>query len=463
MLKINDIYIENGLIVPPSKPDRELIFPDKEIYPGFCDSHTHLVQCGIKKSRLNLSSVKSKGELYELLNEWIKNEKTKDIIIAEDWDESNWKHRGFPTREELTKISKNKAVILRRICGHIAIANEEALSRLPGEWKRIDRTTGILKEDVVLRINEIFPISENEIKEGILLAQKEMIELGVTSVHDIMTPEYFRAYQSLEKEKELKISVYCFITEGYIDSIPNLRSSNKVKLAGTKVFIDGSIGARTAALEDFSYIQGGKGLLLRTKEQIEPLIRLSNENGYQLAFHAIGDRAIQTVLDAMNVNPVDNPGRHRIEHFELARDKQIKQAIKKNLILSMQPNFLKWSKPCGLYENVLKKDYQENNRLSFIMEEGGNVCFGSDGMPYGPLFGIKQAVTAPSLSQRITKSDAIRAYTKGGAYASFKESETGDIQKGMKADLVVVDEKGIYMTIIDGRIIYQRESWCVGV
>ncbi|MCK4421735.1 amidohydrolase family protein, partial [candidate division WOR-3 bacterium] len=359
------------------------------------------------------------------------------IIIAEDWDESNWKHRGFPTREELTKISKNKAVILRRICGHIAIANEEALSRLPGEWKRIDRTTGILKEDVVLRINEIFPISENEIKEGILLAQKEMIELGVTSVHDIMTPEYFRAYQSLEKEEELKISVYCFITEGYIDSIPNLISSNKVKLAGTKVFIDGSIGARTAALEDFSYIQGGKGLLLRTKEQIEPLIRLSNENGYQLAFHAIGDRAIQTVLDAMNVNPVDNPGRHRIEHFELARDKQIKQAIKKNLILSMQPNFLKWSKPCGLYENVLKKDYQENNRLSFIMEEGGNVCFGSDGMPYGPLFGIKQAVTAPSLSQRITKSDAIRAYTKGGAYASFKESETGDIQKGMKADLVV--------------------------
>jgi len=459
MLKLNDIYIENGLITSPGKPDREFSFPQKEIYPAFCDSHTHFVQLGLKNNRLVLSNLKSKKELYERLYAWIKKKDEREIIIAEDWDESEWKKKAFPTKEELNKISKERPIILRRICGHIAIANDPALSRIPEGWERIDYRRGILEEDVVLKINEIFPPSAEETRRAILHAEGELLKLGITSIHDTVIPEYLRAYQALEGERKLRISIYAFMKENYIDEMIDFKSSNKVRLAGIKVYTDGSIGARTASLNNFSYTTGGKGLLLRTEEQLERLIEYANNNEYQLAIHAIGDNAIETVLDAMNKNPISNPSRHRIEHFELARDEQIKKAIKKNIILSMQPNFLKWSKPGGLYENALGKEFEDNNRLSIILGEGGVVTFGSDGMPYGPLFGIKEAMKAQSPSQRIEHDGAIKAYTEGGAYASFREEETGKILKGMKADLVVIDEEGIYMTILDGEIEYQREGY----
>ncbi len=458
MLKINDIYMEDGVITSPGKPEREFSFPKKEIYPGFCDSHTHFIQLGLKNNQLILSEVKSKKELYERLNEYLKKKDTKEIIMALDWDESEWEEKLFPTKEELNKISKDRPIILRRVCGHIAIVNDSALSRIPKGWERIDHGKGILEEDVVLKLNEIFPPSTEEIRKAAFLAQSELIKLGITSIHDIVIPEYFKAYQALERVGEIKLSFYCFIVENYINEMKDLSSSEKIKLAGIKVFTDGSIGARTAALNKFSYTSGSKGLSLMRKEQLEKLIEYSNNNGYQLAIHAIGDNAIQTVLDAMNKNPKNNPARHRIEHFELASNKQIKEAIEKNILLSMQPNFLKWSKRGGLYEKALGKDYPDNNRLSIILREGGTVAFGSDGMPYGPLFGIKEATEAPFPSQRIEKEKAIKAYTEGGAYASFMEKEIGKIEKGMRADLVVVDEEGIYMTIIDGKIEYCRKS-----
>jgi len=459
VLKLNDIYIKNGLISAPCKPDKEIMIPDKRIYAGFCDSHTHFVQLGIKKKRLNLSNVKSKEELFEKLYKFIKKREKEEIIIAEDWDESNWKDRVFPTKKEINIISKTIPIILRRICGHMAVANDSALEMIPDGLKIIDRKNGILEEDVVLKINEIFPPPFEEIKKAILIAQDDLLKLGITAVHDVTVPEYFKACQELEREGKLKLFIYCFIKEDYMDEIKMLSSSKKVKLAGIKIFTDGSIGARTAAINNFSYKDGSKGLILKNEEYLKEIIKNSNRNGYQLAIHAIGDKAIDVVLNAMKVNPEDNPARHRIEHFELANDSQIKKAVSQNLILSMQPNFIKWSKPGGLYEMVLGKNYAFNNRFSDIINKGGKIAFGSDGMPYGPLFGIKEATEAPFLSQKISIEDAIKAYTEGGAYASFMEDKRGKIERGMKADLVAIDKDGIYMTIVNGNIEYCRKNY----
>ncbi len=454
MLKINDTWMKDGFIT--SKGKKKFSFPDKEIYPGFTDSHTHLIQLGLKKSNLGLSGVKSKKELFKKLSIWIKNKSSKDIVIAEDWDESNWIEKEFPTKEELNRISRNKPIILRRVCGHIAIANDAALSRIPRGWEQINYSTGILKEVVVLKLNEIFPPSNQKLREAILLAQDELIELGIVSVHDMMIPDYFRAYQSLEREGKLKLFIYAFITEDYLDEIKELISSKKVKLAGIKIFMDGSIGARTAALQDYSYNSNGKGLLLKSKEQVQKLIEFANKNGYQLAFHAIGDLAIQTVLSGMEKNPKENPRRHRIEHFELARDDQIKEAVQKRIILSMQPNFLKWSKPGGLYEQALGRNYKRNNRFASILDEGGIITFGSDGMPYGPLNGLEHSTSAPFPSQKIDRKQAIKLYTEGGAFASFREKELRRLEKGGKGDLVVVDKDSIYITVINNKIEYLR-------
>lgn len=458
VLKLNNIYIKNGLITSPGKPDKEIMIPDKRIYPGFCDSHTHFVQLGIKKKRLNLSKVKSKGELFEKLYQFIKEKEKEEIIIAEDWDESIWKDRALPTKKEINRISKTKPIILRRVCGHIAIVNDSALERIPDGLQIIDRENGILEEDVVLKINEIFPPSFEELKKAILIAQDELLKVGITAIHDISVPGYFKACQELEKEGKLKLLIYCFIKEDYIDEMKTLSSSKKVRLAGIKIFTDGSIGARTAAVKNFSYKDGSKGLILKNEKYLKEIIKNSNRNGYQLAIHAIGDKAIEVVLNAMKVNTEDNTERHRIEHFELASDSQIKKAISQNLILSMQPNFIKWSKPGGLYEMTLGKNYIYNNRFSYIINEGGKIAFGSDGMPYGPLFGIKEVTESPLLSQKINIEDAIKAYTEGGAFAAFLEDERGKIEKGMKADLVALDKDGIYMTIVNGKIEYCRKN-----
>lgn len=458
MIKFNDIYVENGLIASPGKADEKYEFPGAEVLPGFCDSHTHFVQYGLKQKRLNLEGVVSLDELYEKLKAWLEKETEAEVVVAEDWDESEWEESIFPDKETLNRIAPDRPVILRRVCGHIAVANDSALYLIPGSWDFVNREKGILKEDIVLKMNEVFPPSGNEIREAILRAQSDFISLGITSIHDIMIPDYFRSFKSLDDEGKLKLNVHAFITEEYIDELKDLNSGKKIELGGIKIFTDGSIGARTAAVDKYSYREGDKGISLHTVDELKESVNFANHNGYQLAIHAIGDSAIQMVLDSMEVNSEGNPERHRIEHFELATMSQIEEAIRKNLILSMQPNFLKWSRPGGLYERTLGEKWNESNRFSEIMIRGGHLTFGSDGMPYGPLFGINQAISAEFNSQRISRKSALRAYTRGGAYASFREKESGILEEGKRADLVIVDKDEVAMTVIDGRVEYSREE-----
>lgn len=452
------IHVKNGHFCKPEEAEREFTFTDKEIIPGFCDSHTHFTQLGLKKERLNLARITSREELYEVLSDWVQNHGEREIIIAEDWDESNWEESEFPTRDEINRICPKKPVILRRVCGHIAVANDEALKKIPEGWERINFKNGIMEEDVVLRLNEIFPPGDILLEKSILGAQEELFKLGITSIHDIAIPEYFKKYRELESEGKLKLKIHSFITEEYIDKLQSLEDGKRVKLAGIKIFMDGSIGAKTAALSDYTYRKGGRGLLLKEEDSLRDLIKFANRKKYQLAIHAIGDRAIGTVLKAMEVNPTDNPRRHRIEHFELATESQIKEACEKNILLSMQPNFLKWSKPGGLYENVLGPRWKKNNRFKTIINRGGKIIFGSDGMPYSPLFGIKMATTSSNPEQKLNRKESLRMYTGGGSFGSFNENRRGEIKKGMEADFTAIDGERIFKTVINGNVVYSRDK-----
>jgi predicted amidohydrolase YtcJ len=279
--------------------------------------------------------------------------------------------------------------------------------------------------EAVLYINEIFKPNFKRIKEAILTAQDEMKKLGIVGVSDMMNPEYFNAFIELENEGKIEIMVSAFIYDKDIESLKFLRSGKKVKLKGIKIFMDGSIGARTAAINNFRYIDTkGKGLLLRDSEYIEKILRFAEDNGYQIAIHCIGDRAISEALGGFKRFGDKNLLRHRLEHFELATDEEIDFAIRKNLILSMQPNFIgNWSKLDGLYGKAFGKDYIFNNRINLILRKGGFVAFGSDGMPYSPEYGIKSVVESPVESQRISYDEAIRCYTFNSAFASSIEKE----------------------------------------
>ncbi|MEE9236807.1 MAG: amidohydrolase family protein, partial [Thermoplasmata archaeon] len=241
-----------------------------------------------------------------------------------------------------------------------------------------------------------------------------------------------------------------------------------LRLGPIKAFLDGSLGARTAALlQDFEDEPGNPGRLMGSEEEMFKLIREAAGAGFQLALHAIGDSGIEVALRGLS--RVDCEGkRHRIEHLELPSDENLRVAKRLGIVASMQPNFIgKWGRPGGLYEERLGVERMRcNNPLRLVLDEGIQLAFGSDHMPFSPLFGVHWAVNAPFENQRLSVEEALRCYTHTPAYASFEEGLKGTIEPGKLADLVVlekdplqyaerIEEIPVYMTIFDGRIVYE--------
>ncbi len=379
----------------------------------FFDAHTHFVSMGLNLIRPDLSDTHSVKEVYDEVQNYIEKNRDEKIIIAVNWDESKWEKNVYPEKEEMDKIFPSHPVIMRRICGHIAVANTPALKLIPPEWKFVDYQTGILKEDVVLYLERIFPPTPATIEKAILMAQEIAIKENVVKIGDITYPEYLEQYYKLDKQGKLKIDIDAYIPYNFLPESLEFQNTERVRFMGIKLFLDGSIGAHTAALKEFHYSDGTQGMLLHTDEDLEAIIKFAEENQLSVIMHSIGDRAIEQALNVYkNTMKQGNPHNNRIEHFELATDRQIKEAVDLNIILSMQPNFVgNWSGKGGLYEKALGKDYKKNNRFRKILDEGGKIVFGSDCMPFSPKYGINSAVNAPFPEQRLTLEEAISLYS----------------------------------------------------
>ena len=276
----------------------------------------------------------------------------------------------------------------------------------------------------------------------------------------------------------LRFAIY--ILSKYLQSILKSGMSSGLgddflKLAGIKVFCDGSVGAKTAAMKKPYKGLRTRGKILVSKQKLNSIIKEAEKNGLQLMVHSIGDRTTAEILKVFekNIKPlssgVKNPLRHRLEHIEILDDASIKKMARMNLIASMQPNFARrWQHPGGLYECYLSKRYKEMNCFRKLYDAGVKVIFGSDCMPLGPLYGIKGAHQHPFSCGRLSRKEAFKMYTKAGAYATFEEGKKGTVEKGKFADLVVLDknplkEKNlddikILMTIVNGKVMYRRKS-----
>jgi len=443
----------------------------RTILPGFIDSHTHLIGMGLEEIRLDLSGTDSLLDAMEMVSERVKASPPEEIIIGVNWDESRWREGRAPTREELNRVAPKNPLVLRRICGHQAVANVKALALIGRGWKRVDRERGILLEDVCLNLDDIFPPSRDQLLSALRSAIGRAHREGVTSVQDMAKPSHLWAYQRLRQRGELKIRAYINLpfAQGKRLSNSGLETGfgdELIRLGGLKTFADGSIGAKTAAL--FTPYRGGKtkGLLLHSQKSITEMVRRGEDGGHQLLIHAIGDRAIHQVLKAYEKSITDsNPLRHRIEHFELAREEDMEEARRLGILLSMQPNFIgNWSKPGGMYEDHLPR-WRENNQFGLIKEKGLRIALGSDCMPLSPLYGLRSVIDAPFPQQRIKVEDALRMYTLEPAYFSFEEGIKGSIKEGKLADLVVlsqdifgvgIDGAEVDLTIWGGEIVYRR-------
>lgn len=276
----------------------------------------------------------------------------------------------------------------------------------------------------------------------------------------------------MEEEEGLDLRIRCYIYYDEVNEDEPVEISDFLSLEGLKVFADGSIGARTAALEEeYADDPGNRGILIHDQEELEKIIENGEKKGFQIMVHAIGDRAISTVINAFEESSTRaSELRHRIEHAEMLWEENIRRVRDLNLILSAQPNFAyKWSKPGGMNDTRLgKKRLQNCNPYWDIQRSLVKMTFGSDCMPMDPLFGIYSAVNHPILEQRISTYNALQSYITNGAYAGKDENKFGKFKEGMSADFVVlsanplesdnIKDIEVIMTVVDGKIVYDNRK-----
>ncbi len=497
--------VKDGRIVAVFKSDEEverfaegaleiLDIGGKTVITGFFDGHTHLASLGVGFSHLNLGDTKSLVEALDRVKDKVEEEGEGEDkwIIGFGWDETVWEEKRYITGKDIGRVAPNNPVFLRRVCCHLVTVNSLAFEKLkidpnaPGVEKDVGgEVTGVLA-DVKLDLSSIRP-SKEKVKEAIRKACKYANSLGITSVNDFASDYQFEPYLEMDREdegkgEERRLTVrinLCpkidFLEELETRSLKAGDGSDFLKIGALKIFIDGSIGAYTAKLsEPYSDKVETTGKFMRSKEEFKELIKRAMVLGFQTASHAIGDEAIKMVLDVFEElekkHPEIRKQRHKIEHAELLTDEGMRRLKSLGLFLSMQPNFLQWQGEKGFYWLRLGEERcGKLNEFRKIIDAGIELSFGSDGMPLGPFFGIKQVVTNPRSNVKVSVEEALYCYTLGSAKASFLEHERGSIEEGKVADFIVLSEDPckvspemldkikVEKTFVGGLLVYDRE------
>lgn len=456
----------------------------KTLLPGFIDAHSHFASTGVRMRELDFWAYDSLEKVLDAVRDATARTPPGQWILGRNWDESRWRERRYINRADLDFAAPNHPVILARVDYHMLAANSRALELIeiplgtPGVVTNADgRPTGELKEQAAEHAWSSLEPSVDAIEAGLGAVATEAHRLGITSVHDTVDAREVRAYLRAKTKGGLRMRVCLMPREAEAAHLLEAGLATGLgdewlKLGPIKLFSDGSFGSRTAALhEPFSDEAGNGGMLMHGEAQFFDLVERIHAGAFQLAIHAIGDRAIDHVLDAYASGLSRAPRRehrHRIEHFELPTEEALGRAKRFGIVASMQPNFIgQWSLLGGMYQDRLGKErLRRNNPLARVAAAGIPLAFGSDHMPFGPLYGIHWAVNAPFEDQRLAVEEALKASTLGAAYASHEEHLKGSIAPGKLADLVVlgkdprqlpkeIADTGIAMTVLNGEIVFK--------
>jgi len=452
----------------------------KPVVPGFIDCHTHFVQMGVDLLNVDLSQAESIEDALALMKDRAATTPEGEWVVGANWKESAWKDGRFITRADLDKHCPDHPAVAHRVCGHLSSVNSKAISALGIDDKTPDAdvASGILKESAVGLVRRATEPDRARKSKALGAALRKASSLGVTSVHDNGDASDLDLYASYERQGKLSVRVW-FNTPSRLASSRTALSlahgvgSQWLKVGGVKVFCDGALGARTAALsEPFADDPGNRGMLVHSEEELRELVELVDGAGIQLAIHAIGDRGIETTIaaleDAVKVSRRRDL-RHRIEHLELPNRSHLSRMRRLRMIASMQPNFVgEWGGIEGMYVSRLGTvRASRNNPFREVLKAGVRLVFGSDCMPMSPIYGIHSAANAPHPAQRITAPDALACYTSSAAFASFEEAVKGTLSVGKLADFVVLSDdmfddprriSGITVlkTVVGGRTVFGR-------
>ncbi len=438
------------------------------IFPGFNDAHTHLGEGGQTALNLDLAGVKSLDEMLTRIAVYAQPLADGHWITGGRWDHTLWANKALPARQDLDKVTEGHPAFLDRVDGHIAIANSAALAAAGITGKTVapqggaidldakGEPTGILRESAKELVQKVIPPpTAEERRRGAELAIADALAHGITSVQDFSDWDFFLALEEMERQGKLNIRVsewLPFIAP--LDELKKMRAHHDPKdpmlhTGMLKGFMDGSLGSRTAAMKaPFADDPGNSGLPQFTQEQLNKMAVERAEAGFQLGFHAIGDKAAAMALEAFSQTGVHQDARNRIEHAQVVDPADIPRFKQLGVVASMQPNHLltdmNWAE-----DRLGPQRAEYSYAWKAFLDAGVPLAFGTDYPvePITPFRGLYAAVTRKNEagtkeyypSNELTRGQALYAYTQGSAYAEFAEAHKGKLVPGYDADFILVD------------------------
>jgi hypothetical protein len=471
------------------------------VMPGFNDAHVHLGGAAADELAVPLIGVSSLEEMQKRVSAAVAQHKEGEWITGGGWDHTLWAEKRFPNRQQLDAAAPKNPVILTHISGHVAVANSLALKsgeidkNTPNpqggeiEHDGLGQPTGILKEDAAMSLVKVRipdPTPEQR-RKGIELVLQNVARNGVTSVQDYSDWADYQVYQQLKEEGKLTVR----ITEWLPFNLPLNELQNRraqagyrdpwLKTGALKAFLDGALGSRTAALlEPYSDDPSTSGILTVDPEKLTAMAIERDKAGFQLAFHAIGDRANRIALDVFEAvakakGPRDRRG--RIEHAQVVAPMDFVGFAQLHVIASMQPSHqttdMRWAEDRLGRERIVGA-----YAWATMLKNKVPLAFGTDYdvEPISPFRGLYACVTRErpdggpkngwEPQEKISLEDCIRAYTSGSAYAQFEEGKKGELKPGEYADFVILSndltkvppaqftKTRVLRTVVGGRTVY---------
>jgi predicted amidohydrolase YtcJ len=473
------------------------------VMPGFNDAHAHLGGAGRNKLNLALNNAASVDDVLKLVKAATEKRQPGEWILGSGWDQSRWPDQKYPTRLELDQAAPNNPVFLNHISGHIGVANSLALKHAEinadtpnppgGEIGRFadGEPNGLLKENAKDMVTQRIPDPPDaQRQQGIELVFTELAQNGVTSVQDYSEWEDYLAYFDLKKQNKLTVRITEWLPfTASTDDLQNRRSEAGttdpwLRTGALKGFIDGALGTHTAALlAPYSDDPSTSGMLIVEPEKLKAMAIERDRLGFQIAFHAIGDKANRVALDTfesvLRVNP-PRDRRDRIEHAQVVSPEDIPRFAKLSVIASMQPchetNDMRWAEQ-RLGAERSKGAYAWRS----LQDAGAKLAFGTDYdvEPISPLRGLYACVTREAIDggppggwipqEKLPLADCMRAYTTGSAYAEFMDGKKGELKVGEFADFVILSQDltrisprdflttEVLRTVVGGKTVYQKQ------
>ncbi|MEM2207817.1 MAG: amidohydrolase [Sulfolobales archaeon] len=466
-----------------------LDFSDYTVIPGLVDAHTHLDSLGLALNSVDLRSVESIEELKTLIKRASEGE--HEWVFGRGWDQERFREGRFPTRWDIDEVVGDRPAVLVRVCGHMALLNTAASRELAIEELAAERVirnetgefTGlVVEEGVEVAMKQFWSrVDDRTLRKYLIDSVEHSVQYGITALGFMgASTRVTSALAELSLIGVLPAKVDVYLSHEGFRKVSELGfraplTFGRVRVVGVKLFADGSLGARTAYLsepyEDASKVRGTK---LLSSEEIARIASQASDLGFQVAIHAIGDAALDEVLEGMK----DVRCRKRVEHLSIVRDDQLAKLGELGVVGVIQPHFVlsDWWVVRRVGPRRAKWVYRFKDLSKFIQ-----IALSTDSPvePIDPWENVYAAVTRGesegvelakhTSDQKLTVSEVLHYYTHGSAAALGREDSMGKLEPGYSADFAVLAQDPLEIELdeikkvkvlevyVDGERVYSRE------